>query len=102
MKYNDFQTITRSRSIDDTITGKGQFAAISSGLLEEALPLPLPIRLMGLTLSNLEDVKDAEPPRDEAVKLLMSFGIASASKKRASITSRLSGRGSSSMIASKT
>ncbi len=66
MKYNDFQTITRSRSIDDVISGKGQFAAIASGLLEETLPLPMPIRLMGLTLSNLEGAKGAEPPRDEA------------------------------------
>ena len=34
-------------------------------LLDEQLPLPLPIRLMGLTLSGLEGDK-AERPRDEA------------------------------------
>jgi DNA polymerase-4 len=35
-------------------------------LLEEALPLPMPIRLMGLTLSNLERGDEDEPPRDDA------------------------------------
>ncbi|MEO9461294.1 MAG: DNA polymerase IV [Marinomonas sp.] len=66
MKYNDFTNITRSRSVDHNISGKGEFAAISAGLLEEALPLSKPIRLMGLTLSNLEGAKKEEPPRDEA------------------------------------
>lgn len=66
MKYTDFQTITRSRSVEKVISGKGEFAAISAGLLEETLPLPLPIRLMGLTLSNLEGANSGERPRDEA------------------------------------
>ena len=66
MKYSDFTNVTRSRSAEQNISGKGEFAAISSGLLEDILPLPQPIRLMGLTLSNLEGAKGAEPPRDEA------------------------------------
>ena len=35
-------------------------------IFDEALPLPLPIRLMGLTLSNLEREGVVERPRDEA------------------------------------
>ena len=66
MKYTDFTNVTRSRSVERSISGKGEFAAISFGLLEDLLPLPMPIRLMGLTLSNLEGAKEAQPPRDEA------------------------------------
>jgi DNA polymerase-4 len=66
MKYNDFRTITRARSVDHWVSDKAEFAELGHGLLEEALPLELPIRLMGLTLSKLEGAKEANPPRDEA------------------------------------
>lgn len=54
MKYNDFTLISRAKSLPRNVTGKDEFRAIGRALLEELLPLPLPIRLMGLTLSNLE------------------------------------------------
>ncbi len=54
MKFTDFQTITRSKSLPQNVTDKREFAQLGHALLEETLPLPLPIRLMGLTLSNLE------------------------------------------------
>lgn len=66
MKYTDFQNVTRSRSVAQPVSDKGTFAAIARGLLDDALPLPLPIRLMGLTLSNLEREGDEQPPPDEA------------------------------------
>jgi len=66
MKYNDFQLMTRARSLAQPVASKAQFAAVARVLLDEALPLPLPIRLMGLTLSNLDRGGVAERPRDEA------------------------------------
>ncbi|RJX68096.1 DNA polymerase IV [Tsuneonella suprasediminis] len=66
MKYTDFQNVTRSRSVTQPVSDKGTFTAIARGLLDDALPLPLPIRLMGLTLSNLEREGDEQPPPDEA------------------------------------
>jgi len=65
MKYSDFQNVTRAKSLPRNVADKAEFAALSRELLEELLPLPLPIRLMGLTLSNLEGAEKA-PPRDEA------------------------------------
>ena len=32
---------------------RAEFAALAQGILDDALPLPLPVRLMGLTLSAL-------------------------------------------------
>lgn len=60
VKYQDFRQITRSRSIDDFIEDKDQFGAIARELLAQILPVPLGVRLLGLTLSGLGKV---EPPR---------------------------------------
>ena len=54
LKYTDFQIFSRAKTVDIAITEKAQFAALARALLEEVLPLPMPIRLMGLTLSKLE------------------------------------------------
>ncbi|HEY8603885.1 DNA polymerase IV [Tsuneonella suprasediminis] len=66
MKYTDFQNTSRSRSVAQAVSDKDTFSAIARSLLDEALPLPLPIRLMGLTLSNLEKERDEQLPSDEA------------------------------------
>ena len=66
MKYTDFQISTRARSLQQPVAGKAEFARIARALLDEALPLPLPIRLMGLTLSNLEGARGEKAPLDTA------------------------------------
>lgn len=69
VKFTDFQTMTRSKSVTHWIETRDEFAQISRALLEEALPLPMPIRLMGLTLSNLEGAQDAASDRREDAQL---------------------------------
>ncbi|WP_232494739.1 DNA polymerase IV [Novosphingobium kaempferiae] len=54
LRYADFQTLTRARSLHHFVADKAEFSAIGHALLEDMLPLPQPIRLMGLTLSALE------------------------------------------------
>ncbi len=69
LKYTDFQIATRSRSVGLPVADRQTFARLARELLEAELPLAQPIRLMGLTLSNLESDKRAgppEPPRDDA------------------------------------
>jgi DNA polymerase-4 len=63
LKYNDFALQTRACSVAQLVSGKEEFASIARRLLEEQLPLPRPIRLMGLTLSSLEGV--SKQPRRE-------------------------------------
>ena len=65
MKYTDFRIATRARSLPHPVADKAEFARTARALLDDQLPLPLPIRLMGLTLSSLEGEKD-DRPRDEA------------------------------------
>ena len=65
MRYADFALVTRARSVDHWVTGKTEFGALGHALLDEMLPLPQPIRLMGLTLSSLESESE-EREKDTA------------------------------------
>ncbi|MFY7837268.1 MAG: DNA polymerase IV [Novosphingobium sp.] len=63
MKFNDFTPCTRAKSLARPIADRCEFATLSRELLDAQLPLPKPIRLMGLTLSALEG---EEPDESEA------------------------------------
>ncbi len=64
LKFIDFQSMTRARSLPAFIAGKAEFAIVARALLADVLPLPQPVRLMGLTLSGLagEEPEQASPP----------------------------------------
>jgi DNA polymerase-4 len=59
LRLADFTTLTRARSRPSMVANREEFAALGRAMLDELLPLPQPVRLMGLTLSALE-------PRDTA------------------------------------
>jgi DNA polymerase IV len=59
VKYSDFRQITRARSLPSPLPGREALEAVGQALLGELLPVPLGVRLLGLTLSGLED---AQPP----------------------------------------
>jgi DNA polymerase-4 len=54
LKDTEFRTITRARSLPGPLADEAQFAEAARALLDALLPLPQPVRLMGLTLSALE------------------------------------------------
>jgi len=54
LRHSDFSTLTRARSLPRAVADKREFAALGHALLADLLPLPQPVRLMGLTLSSLE------------------------------------------------
>lgn len=65
LKFIDFQAMSRARSLHQPVADKETFARLSRELLDAVLPLPQPIRLMGLTLSALDEdhgVEDAAAP----------------------------------------
>jgi len=66
LKFTDFQIMTRAKSLPRAVEGKAEFARLSREILDEALPLPMPVRLMGLTLSNLEGEEGDERLPDVA------------------------------------
>jgi DNA polymerase-4 len=62
LKHADFSQLTRARSLPRPVAGPEEFAAIGHALLDEVLPLAQPVRLVGLTLSALEEDEPSQPP----------------------------------------
>lgn len=58
VKYLDFQQITRSKTTLSAIMDKSFFEKIAYDLLEQILPVPKGVRLLGISLSNLEFADD--------------------------------------------
>jgi DNA polymerase IV len=54
IKYADFRQITRSRSSPDPIGSRAELEEIGLALLRPHFPPPLGVRLLGVTVSNLE------------------------------------------------
>lgn len=64
LKHKDFTNLTRARSLPHPVADIEEFARIGHELLDEVLPLAQPVRLVGLTLSALEE---DEPPAPAAL-----------------------------------
>jgi len=63
IKYNDFTVQTRSRTINKYIDTKADIWPVALELLEQD-ELTLPIRLLGISLSNLAHLKKEVIPKD--------------------------------------
>ncbi|MGX1318025.1 DNA polymerase-4 [Bradyrhizobium sp. USDA 377] len=61
IKFADFEIITRSRSVTAAVAGRDELDRLACGLLEAEMPLPKRVRLLGVSLSSLQDGDDAEP-----------------------------------------
>jgi DNA polymerase IV len=68
VKFSDFEIITRSRSVSSPVAHRDDLADLAIGLLRDNLPLPKPVRLLGVSLSSLQGGNDAKPPQ-------LDFGI---------------------------
>ncbi|MBU6268488.1 MAG: DNA polymerase IV [Sphingomonadales bacterium] len=73
LRYSDFTTKTHSRTLVRPIADRQEFVMVARALLDEQLPLPQPVRLMGLTLSGLEGEREALPPVDDGKGQLALF-----------------------------
>lgn len=62
LKHKDFSGLTRSRSLVQAVGTPVELSAAAHALLDEVLPLAQPIRLMGLSLSQLEGEDHPPPP----------------------------------------
>jgi DNA polymerase IV len=71
LKFIDFAGMTRAKSLPQPVADRAEFAGLGQALLDEVLPLPQPVRLMGLTLSALEGQEEPAPhPQDAQLSLL--------------------------------
>ena len=61
MKFNDFEIITRSRSVPVAVSSRSDLEQLSIALLQNEFPLPKPVRLLGVSLSSLQGDDQEEP-----------------------------------------
>jgi DNA polymerase IV len=61
VKFNDFEIITRSRSVSVAVSSRSDLERLSIALLQNEMPLPKPVRLLGVSLSSLQDDDQDEP-----------------------------------------
>lgn len=54
VKFNDFEIITRSRSVSAALAGRSDLEHLAIALLRSEMPVPKPIRLLGISLSTLQ------------------------------------------------
>jgi DNA polymerase IV len=71
-KYADFRQITRSRSCVEPIGSQKMLEEIGLELLRPNFPPPLGVRLLGVTISNLET---AEPRSRAQLALVLEATV---------------------------
>ena len=59
-RFADFHTITRARSLPQSVQGRAMFGQIGQSLVDQILPLHNGVRLLGLTLSGLSQAGEGE------------------------------------------
>ncbi|MEQ1548898.1 MAG: DNA polymerase IV [Chakrabartia sp.] len=55
LRYADFRTVTRSRTVIVPVSTAAQIAPMIADLLDTLIPLPMGVRLLGATLSGLDN-----------------------------------------------
>jgi DNA polymerase IV len=61
LKFNDFEIITRSRSVPIAVSSRSDLESLALALLRNEVPVPKPVRLLGVSLSSLQGDDGAEP-----------------------------------------
>jgi DNA polymerase IV len=70
LRYADFTTVTRSRTVAEPVAHTAAFVDVITVLLSSLCPLPRGVRLLGVTLSNLGIAKDRNERPDSQPRLL--------------------------------
>lgn len=79
VRYPDFKTLTRARSLGEPLRGSEQIAAIAKELLRQTAAADQGVRLLGVTTSSFQGVGlegDEPPTAQEAVRQLSLFEAA--------------------------
>jgi DNA polymerase IV len=61
VKFNDFEMTTRSRSTPIAVSSRSELERLSVALLQNEIPLPKPVRLLGVSLSSLQSDDQGAP-----------------------------------------
>jgi len=60
LRYADFETITRSRTMPGMIDARDEIERVAGGLLQALFPMEKGVRLLGVTLASLNTEPEAD------------------------------------------
>jgi DNA polymerase IV len=69
VRFADFRTITRAKSVSGCYTSRQAFLTAGREMLEALLPLPMGIRLLGMTLSAIQKEEEERAELQPALPL---------------------------------
>src|SRR3546814_2838461 len=82
IKFADFEQITRSKTPGKAVDNRMMLTGIYEELLDSIMPLERPLRLIGLTISNLIDPTRSEEHTSELQSLMrISYAVFCLKKK---------------------
>jgi DNA polymerase-4 len=87
VKFNDFETITRSRSVPFAVSSRSDLERLSIALLQNEMPVPKPVRLLGVSLSSLQGEdggRTATRPADLMARRMISISRTGSKDRRSS------------------
>jgi DNA polymerase-4 len=61
VKFNDFESITRSRSVPITVSSRSDLERLAVALLQNEIRFLKPVRLLRVSLSSLQGEDEQEP-----------------------------------------
>ena len=74
VKYFDFRTITRSRSLKDFTADSAVIFQVARELLEHTEAGKIPVRLLGVTVSNFPEAEKKDSGPDQMIQPEFDFG----------------------------
>jgi len=63
IKYADFQIVTRSRTLPAPVMSREELERTSVELVHTVFPLEKKVRLLGVSMSNIEERHEAPQPQ---------------------------------------
>ncbi|HND08500.1 MAG TPA: hypothetical protein PL012_22645, partial [Candidatus Obscuribacter sp.] len=73
VKYGDYQQVTRSRTTFVSISRRAEMLKVAMELLSSTEVLSKSVRLLGLTVSNLDTEEEATTQEEQYVQLKLDF-----------------------------
>ena len=61
IKFADFEIISRSQSLPEVVSNRSELDRVAIGLLQKMMPMPKAVRLLGVSLSALQNGEDKSP-----------------------------------------
>ena len=85
IKFNDFEIVTRSRSVPVAVTSCSDLERLSIALLQNEMPIPKPVRLLGVLVVRAQRTAGRTTTRVADLRVRSMIGISRAGSMRSPV-----------------